>query len=214
MKVEMVEIVGYIASVLVFSTFYMKTMIPLRIVGICSNVVFIAYGWLGELYPVVILHALLFPLNVVRLFQVKKLIANVREASQGDMSMDWLIPYSSRVSFKKGDILFRRGDIADSMYLIVDGKLRIEEIDTTLSEGQIVGEIGLFSPSKRRTATLICETDTVTLRASEEKLMELYFQNRAVGFYLTRLIIGRLLENQKQMSVNKNYSRLPAFSDN
>jgi hypothetical protein len=31
------EVSGYVAAVLVFMTFYMKTMIPLRIVGICSR---------------------------------------------------------------------------------------------------------------------------------------------------------------------------------
>ncbi len=35
------EIAGYLAAMLVFLTFYMKTMIPLRIIGICSNCMFI-----------------------------------------------------------------------------------------------------------------------------------------------------------------------------
>ncbi len=46
------EVAGYVAATLVFLTFYMKTMIPLRIVGICSNCIFIVYGYLGGLYPV------------------------------------------------------------------------------------------------------------------------------------------------------------------
>lgn len=200
MNVEPVEIIGYVASVLVFSTFYMKTMIPLRVVGICSNIVFIVYGWFGALYPVVILHVLLFPLNVVRLFQLKKLIADVRKASQGNLSMEWLIPYTTREFFSKGDILFRQGEVADSMYFVVKGRLRIDETDVTLNEGEIVGEIGLFSPMKERTATLVCETDIETLTASEDKLMQLYYQNPNIGFYLTRLIIGRLLENQNRPS--------------
>ena len=32
------ELVGYLASALVFATFYMKTMMPLRAVAIASNV--------------------------------------------------------------------------------------------------------------------------------------------------------------------------------
>ncbi len=34
---------GYLASALVFGTFYMKRMIPLRLVGIASNLAFIVY---------------------------------------------------------------------------------------------------------------------------------------------------------------------------
>ena len=40
----MLEFVGYVAAGLVFATFYMKTMIPLRVVGISSNVTFMVYA--------------------------------------------------------------------------------------------------------------------------------------------------------------------------
>ena len=38
------EPVGYLAAILMFSTFYMKRMIPLRAVGIASNVTFIVFA--------------------------------------------------------------------------------------------------------------------------------------------------------------------------
>jgi hypothetical protein len=41
----------------------MKTMIPLRMIGICSNCMFILYGSLDGLYPVLVLHLILLPLN-------------------------------------------------------------------------------------------------------------------------------------------------------
>jgi hypothetical protein len=43
----------------------MKTMIPLRVVGLCANVIFIAYGWLAPVYPQLLLHGALLPLNAV-----------------------------------------------------------------------------------------------------------------------------------------------------
>jgi hypothetical protein len=48
------EMAGYLAAALVFLTFYMKTMIPLRMIGICSNCMFIIYGSLDGLYPVLV----------------------------------------------------------------------------------------------------------------------------------------------------------------
>ena len=66
------EVSGYVAAVLVFMTFYMKTMVPLRIVGICSNCAFIMYGYLDGLYPVLILHLILLPLNSLRLREMLK----------------------------------------------------------------------------------------------------------------------------------------------
>jgi hypothetical protein len=55
---QWIELAGYIASALAFLTFYMQTMIPLRVIAIASNVAFIVYGLGGRLYPILILHAL------------------------------------------------------------------------------------------------------------------------------------------------------------
>ena len=73
-------ITAWIAAVLVFSSFFMKTMIPLRIVAIVSNIAFITYALLGitygifdRVYPILVLHASLLPLNLLRLRQLTRL---------------------------------------------------------------------------------------------------------------------------------------------
>jgi hypothetical protein len=62
-----VNVAGYIAFVLVFSAFYMKDMVSLRVLAICSNVAFLVFAGSMHLVPVIILHAVLLPLNVWRL---------------------------------------------------------------------------------------------------------------------------------------------------
>jgi hypothetical protein len=62
-----VDLVGYIASSLVFLTFYMKDMIPLRVVALCSNVAFLIYAGMLHLAPIFILHSALIPINARRL---------------------------------------------------------------------------------------------------------------------------------------------------
>ena len=64
--INWVELTGYLASLLVFSTFYMKTMIPLRTVAIVSNVVFMTYGFAAGLYPVLFLHVVLLSTSSFR----------------------------------------------------------------------------------------------------------------------------------------------------
>jgi CRP/FNR family transcriptional regulator, cyclic AMP receptor protein len=59
-----VDILGYAASAAVLATFCMSTTIPLRILALGSNVLFMAYGYVDHLYPVFVLHAILFPVNV------------------------------------------------------------------------------------------------------------------------------------------------------
>jgi hypothetical protein len=35
----------------------MRTMLPLRLIGLVSNVLFAGYGYVGGLYPVLVLHS-------------------------------------------------------------------------------------------------------------------------------------------------------------
>jgi CRP/FNR family transcriptional regulator, cyclic AMP receptor protein len=85
----LIVIAAWVAALLVFAAFFMKTMVPLRLVAIASNVAFVAYallglryGVFGRVYPILVLHAALLPLNIVRLGQIRKLIDAVNEASQ------------------------------------------------------------------------------------------------------------------------------------
>jgi hypothetical protein len=122
------ELAGYLAAVLVFLTFYMKTMVPLRVVGICSNCIFITYAYLGGLHPVLILHLILLPLNALRLREMLRLVRQVRGAAQGEFNMDWLKPFTHARRFTSGDVLFRKGDVADAMYFVVSGWPKSERI--------------------------------------------------------------------------------------
>ena len=63
------EPIGWIAAALTLLTFAQRTMLRLRLAAIGSNVCFIAYGVVGHLYPVLVLHLLLLPCNGWRLWQ-------------------------------------------------------------------------------------------------------------------------------------------------
>lgn len=75
------EAVGYLASGLVLATFCMRDMVALRLLAIASNLAFIAYGALAGIGPVLLLHAVLLPLNGVRLLQAAW--PNLRRRSPG-----------------------------------------------------------------------------------------------------------------------------------
>jgi hypothetical protein len=64
------DLVGYAASGLVFATFYMRSMVLLRIVGLCANAAFLTYGIGLDLVPVAILHIGLVPVNCWRLCEI------------------------------------------------------------------------------------------------------------------------------------------------
>lgn len=192
------EGLGYLASLLVFTTFCMKTMVPLRMVAVSSNIAFILYAYFEQLYPVLILHLILLPLNVYRLAQIKQMIQRVQAAVTHDMDFSVLLPHMSRSHVSKGDVVFRKGDHANALYYIASGEVLLQELNVTIGEGDIMGEVSLFTLEQRRTATAKCTTDCELYTLSSAKIQELYYQNPAFGFSLLRLITERLLDNLRR----------------
>lgn len=189
------ETAGYVAAALVFLTFYMKTMIPLRVVGICSNCAFIVYGAIDALYPVLILHLILLPLNALRLHQMFRLTQKVREAASADLNMDWLKPFGSARRTTPGEVLLRKGAPANAMFYIISGRCRLPELGFDVLPGEVIGELGLLAPGKLRTQTLECLEAGEVLQISYEQVKQLYYQNPQFGFYLLQLSAERLFNN-------------------
>jgi hypothetical protein len=65
------DIVGYLAAFAVLATFCMNTIVPLRGLAIVSNILFILYGVGAQLYPVLVLHAVLLPINVFKMVRLR-----------------------------------------------------------------------------------------------------------------------------------------------
>ena len=192
-----VQLAGYAASLLVFSTFYMKTMIPLRCVAIASNVAFLTYGYFASLYPVFLLHLVLLPLNVLRLRQMYGLKERLRRSlERRELSLEWMLPFVKRESFKAKERLFGKGDAADKLYYLEEGTVFLPEVDRTVQAGEIIGEMGVFSPFKERTASAVCTADSTFLVLDERTALELYYQNPDFGIFMVRTIIRRFLDQQ------------------
>ena len=60
---------GYVASSLVITAFCMKDILRLRLAASMSKVAFLVYGLALGLVPVWLLHAILLPVNLWRLWQ-------------------------------------------------------------------------------------------------------------------------------------------------
>ena len=65
------SITGYLPSALVLATFSMQSMRSLRLTAIASNIAFIVYAVSSNLRPILILHSILLPVNIVRLIQIE-----------------------------------------------------------------------------------------------------------------------------------------------
>jgi CRP-like cAMP-binding protein len=196
---SVVEILGYAASAAVLATFCMRTMIPLRLLALASNVLFIAYGYFDHLLPVLLLHLILLPVNATRLIEFRRLVQAMRDAHSGELSIKSLLPYMKQRKFSAGDVLVHKGDKADRLFYLVDGELEVCEYKKILGPGAVVGEIGVFAPNQVRTATVVCHTDCALFELTEQKARELYFEDRAFSYAVLQLIIQRLTENNERL---------------
>jgi hypothetical protein len=64
---RLIDCLGFAASIAVLASFCMTTILSLRIFALASNVLFIVYGLVGHIYPVLFLHVVLLPINLVKL---------------------------------------------------------------------------------------------------------------------------------------------------
>ncbi|MGB7076092.1 MAG: cyclic nucleotide-binding domain-containing protein [Xanthobacteraceae bacterium] len=184
-----------LGAIFFVATLMVRTIVPLRIVGIISNLFFIGYGALAGAVPTFLLYLLSLPINVLRLRQMLNLVRKARVSAQGDLSMDWLRPFMIPRKYRAGEVLFHKGDVAKEMFMIVTGKFLVTEIGVELAAGRMMGELGFVDPKNRRTQTVECIQDADVLTITYEKLLELYFQNPEFGYYFLRLTTERLMQN-------------------
>jgi hypothetical protein len=196
---HLLEAVGYANAALGVAMLAMRTMIPLRIAGIVHNVASILFGFFSGVYPMLIQHTILLPLNTWRLREMRKLIRDVKRASAGSHDMEWIKPFTTRRTVEAGRVMFRKGDDADRMFFILSGRFRVAEIGVELSEGALIGELGFIAPGGRRTQTLECTQDAVILEITYDRIEELYFQDPTFGLYFLRLSTARLFDNIQRL---------------
>ena len=189
------DVVNSGASLLLVATASTKTMVPLRILAIVANLMLIFVYTVTDAWVPMALQICALPLNALRLYQMLHLVRNVRAAICGKPSLDWLKPFMSERKFRKGDVLFAKGEQAEEMFYIMSGRYMLVELGIELGAGQVVGELGFLAPDNRRTATLECIETGTGLSITYGHVEQLYYQNPTFGFYFLRLSTERLFDN-------------------
>jgi len=198
-NITLANMFALIGAIFFVATLLMQTMVPLRVANMVGCTFFATAGALSGNVANFLLYLLLLPINAVRLRQMLKLVRKAREAAQGDMSMEWLKPFMTQRRYRRGDTLYRKGDAADEMSLIVTGKFLVKEIGVELPPGNIMGELGFLTPNNRRTMTIECIEEGQVLTITYERLLEIYFQNPQFGYYYLKLTSQRLLDNNQRL---------------
>jgi phosphoserine phosphatase RsbU/P len=107
----------------------------------------------------------------------------------------WPLEFMTRERFRKGETLFRKGDGAQKMFYISSGSIRLPEVNRLIVAGEVLGEIGLFSPSKQRTASAICEEDVEAFTMGQDEVVRLLQRDPDLATSLIQLSIRRFMDN-------------------
>src|SRR5471032_1313708 len=189
------NMLALVGGLFLISTFVVRTIVLMRVLCIFSIIFFLGSAALAYSVPKFLLYLLALPINIVRLVQIRNVVKRAKIAARGTVSIDWLRPYMAPRDYKKGDVLFHKGDAGTEMFLTDSGKFLVTEIGIEIPPGRMLGELGFISPTNQRTQSVECIEDGVVLTITYQKLTEIYFENSEFGYYFLRLVSDRLLQN-------------------
>ncbi len=193
------NILFVLGGIFLIVTFVVRTIVPMRVLCIVSILFFLVASVLAGSIQHFFMYSLALPINIIRLVQIRNLVKKARSSARGDLSLDWLRPYMTPRTYRKGDVLFRKGDDATEMFLTVSGKFLVTEIGIQIPPGRILGELGFISPNNQRTQSVECIEDGEALTVAYDKLREIYLQNPEFGYYFLRLTSDRLLQHYARL---------------
>jgi len=100
----------------------------------------------------------------------------------------------TEVEVAPGEPVFAKGDVGDSLYVIVSGQVRVHDAGMTinhLGESEVFGEMALLD-TETRMAAVTAESETLLLRLDQEAFYELMDTRSEVARGIIRVLSARL----------------------
>ena len=107
-NINFANMLALVGAAFYVATLMVRTIVPLRIIGIISIVFFIGYGALAGAIATFSLSAVAADQRHSPASDAHASSKKARISAQGDLSMDWLRPFMTPRKYKKGDVLFRK----------------------------------------------------------------------------------------------------------
>jgi predicted acylesterase/phospholipase RssA/CRP-like cAMP-binding protein len=121
-----------------------------------------------------------------------------------DASLDALAGIATPVSLRSGERLFTEGEAAEHLYIVATGRLRVmidDRLAGLVGALEPIGEVGMLS-GEHRTATIEAIRDSQLIQIRRDQLMEFLVANPTALVEITRVLIGRLRQNQREQSLS------------
>lgn len=200
---KVAEIWAFAGMALAIAAFWPKTIMPLRWLVAAASLFGVIFFALERNWLPLGASLLILLLNLWRVWEMRKLIADAEKANREELNFDWLTPHMQAVSFETGETLFNKGDEADAVYVLAEGQLNLPELGIIIGPGAMIGEMGLFTIGNRRMSGARAMGPVRAYRMAYRDFEQHYFQNPQFGLYLVRLMVRRLESNLSRYSGGK-----------
>jgi CRP-like cAMP-binding protein len=98
------------------------------------------------------------------------------------------------IETRAGECIIEKGELGSSMYIVVDGEVRVHDGEQelrVLGSREIFGELAALDPEKRSASVTAIE-DTVLFRLDERALYEMMAENQSLTRGIIRILCRRL----------------------
>lgn len=120
-------------------------------------------------------------------------------AQEVEREMEW-------VQLKSGETLFRKGDPADSMYIIISGRLQVvveegsnrKKITSEMVRGEIIGEISLLN-NENRTADIFAIRDSELVKLTRPAFEKLAEKEPQVMKAIANILVKRIRSKEREI---------------
>ena len=93
-----------------------------------------------------------------------------------------------------GSVVVRKGDMGTSLYVVVDGRVSVQDDDTFLGEmksGELFGELSALDP-KPRSATVTAVEDARLFKMSQQSIHDLMAQHTELAQGIIQVLCQRI----------------------
>jgi hypothetical protein len=107
---------------------------------------------------------------------------------------------AEEVRFKAGEAIFEKGDAGESLYVIVQGEVKVHDGDLDLKhlrDKTVFGELAVLDPEPR-SASVTAVSDTHLLRLDREAFLELMASNSEVVRGVLSVLCDRIREKNEE----------------
>jgi CRP-like cAMP-binding protein len=111
---------------------------------------------------------------------------------------------SKAKNYDNGEIIFKDGDIGDSMFIVLEGKISITKGDkeiALLEKGASLGEMALLD-NENRSANAIAKDDSILLKINQDVFYELMESNADIMKQIIKLLTGRIRTANTKLESN------------